>query len=48
MQALYEGLLQDVPLAPFFVAHLQGRRPLFDDLATLDQEVHHSLLQLKR
>eukprot|EP00891_Asterochloris_glomerata_P009406 jgi/Astpho2/9406/e_gw1.00145.21.1_t len=47
-KALYEGLLLDVPLAPFFVAHLQGRRPLFDDLATLDREVHHSLLQLKR
>ena len=48
VQALYEGLLLDVPLAPFFVAHLQGRLPLFDDLATLDREVHRSLLQLKR
>ena len=27
-RALYEGVLLDLPLAPFFVARLQGRHPL--------------------
>lgn len=47
-KALYEGILLDVTLAPFFVARLQGRRPLFDDLAGLDAELHRNLLHLKR
>ncbi|KAL3151218.1 hypothetical protein ABBQ38_013059 [Trebouxia sp. C0009 RCD-2024] len=47
-KALYEGILLDVPLAPFFVARLQGRRPMFDDLAALDSELYRSLVQLKR
>ena len=47
-KALYEGILLDVPLAPFFVARLQGRRPMFDDLAALDAELYRSLVQLKR
>ena len=47
-KALYEGILLDNPLAPFFVAKLQGRYPLFDDLQALDPELHRSLVQLKR
>lgn len=47
-KALYEGILLDVPLASFFVARLQGRRPMFDELAALDADLHRSLLQLKR
>lgn len=47
-KALYEGILLDVPLSPFFVARLQGRRPMFDDLAALDSELYRSLVQLKR
>lgn len=47
-KALYEGILLDVPLAPFFVARLQGRRVMFDDLAALDAELYRSLVQLKR
>lgn len=47
-KALYEGILLDVPVAPFFVARLQGRRPMFDDLAALDAELYRSLVQLKR
>ena len=47
-KALYEGILLDVPLASFFVARLQGRRPMFDELVTLDADLHKSLLQLKR
>ena len=47
-KALYEGILLDVPLASFFVARLQGRRLMFDELAALDADLHRSLLQLKR
>ncbi len=47
-KALYEGILLDTPLAPFFVAKLQGRYPLFDDLQAFDPELHRSLVQLKR
>ncbi|KAK9903317.1 hypothetical protein WJX75_002686 [Coccomyxa subellipsoidea] len=47
-KALYEGILLDTPLAPFFVARLQGRRPMFDELAALDPELHRNLLHLKR
>ena len=47
-KALYEGILLDLPLAPFFVARLQGRRPMFDELAALDSELYRSLMQLKR
>lgn len=47
-KALYEGILLDTPLAPFFVAKLQGRYPLFDDLQAFDPEMHRSLVQLKR
>ena len=46
-KALYEGILLDTPLAPFFVAKLQGRYPLFDDLQAFDPELHRSLIQLK-
>jgi hypothetical protein len=47
-RALREGVLLDAPLAPFFVARLQGRLPALDDLATLDPELHASLLAVKR
>ncbi|GAX84732.1 hypothetical protein CEUSTIGMA_g12154.t1 [Chlamydomonas eustigma] len=47
-KALYEGILINVAFAPFFVARLQGRTPMFDDLSTLDPELHRSLLQVKR
>lgn len=47
-KALYDGILLDIPLASFFIARLQGRRPMFDDLAALDADLHRSLLHLKR
>uniref|UniRef100_A0A061RFF5 HECT-type E3 ubiquitin transferase n=2 Tax=Tetraselmis sp. GSL018 TaxID=582737 RepID=A0A061RFF5_9CHLO len=47
-KAIYEGLLLDLPLAPFFVKRLQGRRPLFDDLQLLDEDIYRSLVALKR
>lgn len=45
-KALYEGILINAAFAPFFVARLQGRTPLFDDLATLDPGLHKSLMQV--
>ncbi|GIL45377.1 hypothetical protein Vafri_2627 [Volvox africanus] len=47
-KALYEGILLPVPFAHFFVARLQGRQPLFDDLSSLDPELHKNLLMVKR
>ncbi|GIL94061.1 hypothetical protein Vretimale_394 [Volvox reticuliferus] len=47
-KALYEGILLPVPFAHFFVARLQGRQPLFDDLSSLDPELHKNLLKVKR
>lgn len=47
-KALWDGMLLGAPLAPFFVARLQGRRPLLDDLAALDPQLHKSLTALKR
>ncbi|MEW5298302.1 MAG: hypothetical protein WDW36_001442 [Sanguina aurantia] len=46
-KALYEGILINAPFAPFFVARLQGRTPMFDDLQTLDPELHRSMAQVK-
>ena len=46
-KALYEGILLDLPLAPFLVARLQGRRPMIDELSALDPELYRSLVQLK-
>ncbi len=48
LQALYDGLLLDYPLAHIFVRILQGHRPLFDELATLDSDLHRNLSQLKQ
>lgn len=47
-KALYEGLLIDIPLAPFFLLRLQGQTLLFDDLVTLDADLHRNLIQVKR
>jgi hypothetical protein len=45
-KALYEGLLLDLAFAPLVAARLQGRQPLLDDLATLDAELHRSIMQV--
>lgn len=45
-KALYEGMLLDIPLAPFFLLQLQGRTLMFDDLYSLDPELHKNLLQV--
>lgn len=48
VQALYDGMLLDYPFAHIFVRILQGYRPLFDELATLDSELHQNLTRLKQ
>ncbi|KAK9789956.1 hypothetical protein WJX73_003575 [Symbiochloris irregularis] len=47
-KALYDGILLDVCLAPFFVARLQGRRPILEDLGGLDPALHRSLVTLQK
>ena len=46
-KAMYEGLLLDVALAPLFVMALQRRAPALEDLATLDETLYKSLLQVR-
>ncbi|KAJ1628340.1 HECT-domain-containing protein [Pavlovales sp. CCMP2436] len=46
-KALYENILLDVPLAPFFLAKLLGRTNTVNDLPSLDPELHRNLLFLK-
>jgi ubiquitin-protein ligase E3 C len=38
----------DIPLAPFFIAKLLGRKNYFDELHGLDPQLHKSLLQIKK
>ena len=47
-KALYDGILLDVSLAPFFVAGLLRRPLTLDDLPSLDPALHRSLLAVKR
>jgi hypothetical protein len=47
-EGLYEGILQEVQLAPFFSAALLGVPRTLDDLPSLDPELHRSLLQVAR
>lgn len=46
-KALYEGILLDVPLAPFFLAIVLGTTNTVNDLPALDPELHRNLLFLK-
>lgn len=47
-KGLYEGLLQEVQLAPFFAKALLGIPRTLDDLPSLDPELHRSLVQVLR
>lgn len=47
-KALREGILAELPLAAFFLARLRGDALGLDDLASMDAEMHRSLLFLKR
>lgn len=46
-KALYEGILLQVPLAPFFISRIQGFLPTIDDLQQLDPEIHKNLIMIK-
>jgi hypothetical protein len=46
-KALYEGILLDVPLAPFFLTKVLGRTNTVDDLPALDPELYRNLVFLK-
>jgi len=45
-KALYEGLLIEVPFAPFFLARIAGQPPTVSDLRVLDPVLHRSLRRL--
>ena len=46
-KALYEGILVDVPFAPFFLTKWLGRASGFDDLASFDLDLYQGLVKLK-
>ena len=47
-KGLYEGILQEVRLAPFFAKAVLGIPRTLDDLPGLDPELHRSLIQVLR
>jgi len=42
-----QGIIVELPLAPFFLKQLLRRDTNLNDLATLDQEVYRNLMLLK-
>ncbi|KAJ1720097.1 ubiquitin-protein ligase (E3) [Coemansia erecta] len=46
-KALYDGILVDVPFAPFFLGRCMGTMPTFNDLPVLDEELYRGLVALK-
>eukprot|EP00047_Mylnosiga_fluctuans_P005884 m.243376 g.243376 ORF g.243376 m.243376 type:complete len:956 (+) comp14229_c0_seq1:105-2972(+) len=46
-KAIFDGMLLDLPFATFFLLKLLSERPEFDDLRSLDPELHRNLLFLK-
>lgn len=47
-KALYEGILVELPLAPFFVARLLGRTNTIADMPAFDRSLFDSLMFLKK
>ena len=47
-KTLYEGILVELPLAPFFVSKLLGRTNTVADLPYMDQTLYDSLMFVKR
>ena len=45
-KGIYEGILQDINMAPFFAAHILGTPRTIDDIPSLDEELAHSLVQI--
>jgi ubiquitin-protein ligase E3 C len=46
-KALYEGILVELPLAPFFLSKLLGKHNYVNDLVFLDPQLHRNLMYLK-
>lgn len=46
-KAMYEGILLDYSFSHVFIWKLLGRYVFFDELSTLDSELHQSLMYLK-
>jgi len=46
-KAVYEGILLELNLAPFFLNSILGRRNHLHDLQSLDPEIYKNLLQIK-
>merc|ERR1719421_392058 len=47
-KTVYEGILLDLPLAPFFVSKLLGRTNTVADLPSMDRALYDSLMFVKR
>jgi ubiquitin-protein ligase E3 C len=47
-KAMYEGILVELPFAAFFLSKLRGRENELNDLSSLDADLYHNLLSLKR
>ncbi|XP_020244930.1 E3 ubiquitin-protein ligase UPL6 isoform X1 [Asparagus officinalis] len=47
-KAMYEGILVDIPFATFFLSKLKQKHNYLHDLPSLDPELYHHLLFLKR
>jgi hypothetical protein len=47
-KALWDGVLLDAALAPFFVHKLTGQHSYLEELPQLDAVLYQSLMQLKR
>ncbi|EFN56484.1 hypothetical protein CHLNCDRAFT_57693 [Chlorella variabilis] len=47
-KAMYEGILVELPLSPFFLKRFGGAYCDINDLPTLDPELHRNLVFLKR
>jgi len=45
-KALYEGILQEINLAPFFAATILGIPRTIDDIASLDEELHRGCVKV--
>lgn len=46
-KAVFEGILLDIPFAPFFLSKLQNNYTFFDDLVVLDKQLYDNLLFVK-
>jgi len=47
-QAIYDGILIELRLAPFFLRKLLGKEMYFDDLESLDEDLYKNLMWTKK